>query len=200
MVVGFGGFYIAHISHLSLYCTAVWLPWLLWLITKCFGEHRGGGTHSPWRCRCPTVLRWAMHRLHCCRRVCVRLGVLYCWARNGWKTGLRGVVGISLAVVGGTAVALPQLLPTLQLSQLSERAGGVSADFFHQLFIPPRHDSDIAPSLCLGQPLSYRFCRSHGLCRIVHSICCRQRPLLWTICQPLVLVGRGPGWSVSGIG
>ena len=151
MVVGFGGFYIAHISHLSLYCTAAWLPWLLWLITKCFGEHRGGA-----RIALGVIVALQFYAGHAqasllSAGLCAAW-VLYCWARKGWKTGLRGVVGISLAVVGGTAVALPQLLPTLQLSQLSERAGGVSSDFFTSYSFHPGMILTLLHPFVLGNP------------------------------------------------
>ncbi len=139
LVLTLGGFYVSHLSHVSILSVAAWLPWMFAL------------THALWR---GTALAWG-------RALALALVVglqflaghaqisllglmalgLYAaclaWARRAGRDGWRGGALWLGAMSVGLALGLPQLLPTFELGGLSQRAGGLDSEFFTSFSFHP---------------------------------------------------------------
>lgn len=130
IVFAFGGFVSAQVEHINQLNASAWLPWLLLLLDT--------GTSSPNR-RPLTVLggglvvglvllaghtQAAYIVLVGCAADAVFRGLFFP-RRQRLRTGLRGLGTLACVTVIGVALAAGQLLPTLELSHLSVRSGGL---------------------------------------------------------------------------
>lgn len=139
LVLTLGGFYVSHLSHVSILSVAAWLPWMFVL------------THALWR---QAALAWG-------RALALALVVglqflaghaqisllglmalgLYAaclaWAQRVERSGWRGGALWLGAMIVGLALGLPQLLPTFELGGLSQRAGGLDSEFFTSFSFHP---------------------------------------------------------------
>ena len=129
-VFGLGGFLGAQVEHVNQLNASSWLPWLLLCIDGAMARSRGrwlaivGGGG---------VAALALLAGHTQAAYIVFFGAgLYALLR-GWPQfrtrklwhGLRGVGALALMTVIGLVMAAGQLLPTLELSSLSVRSGGL---------------------------------------------------------------------------
>jgi hypothetical protein len=129
-VFGLGGFLGAQVEHVNQLNASAWLPWLLLCIDGAMARGRwrwleilGGGA----------VAALALLAGHTQAAYVVFFGAgLYALLR-GWPEfrarklwhGLRGVGALALMTAIGLMLAAGQLLPTLELSSLSVRSGGL---------------------------------------------------------------------------
>lgn len=126
----FGGFIGAQVEHINQLNASAWLPWLLLLLDT---------ATSPRNRRLLTVLggglvvglvllaghtQAAYIVLVGCAADAVFKGLLSPRKQRLW-TGLRGLGMLACMTVIGIALAAGQLLPTLELSRLSVRSGGL---------------------------------------------------------------------------
>jgi len=133
-VWAFGGFNIAHASHVSILCTASWLPWML-LVAR-----RGHRQQDPRR-RILALLELgvlvAMQFLAGHAQInALNLATLVAyslWIACHGPKGVRGALAawpVALAILVGCLLAGPQLLASAELGLLSSRGGGLDATFF----------------------------------------------------------------------
>ena len=151
-----GGFGIAHLSHISVLATMAWLPWMLALtrallqprIAKSRWMHAGGlvlvsalqflaGHPQISLLNLMAVFAYAVWLSRCLwhERVLYRRSTLW--------------LGCLLASV---IVGALQLLPTLQLSALSQRAGGLDSAFFTSYSFHPALLMTYVSPFALGNP------------------------------------------------
>ncbi len=129
-IFALGGFLGAQVEHLNQLNASAWLPWLLLCLEGAMTEGwrrwlalLGGGA----------VVALALLAGHTQAAYIVLFGaavyiVLREWwdpAGPKWRTALRGLAALVGMVVMGIALAAGQLLPTLELSRLSVRSGGL---------------------------------------------------------------------------
>jgi hypothetical protein len=130
VIFALGGFLSAQIEHLNQLNASAWLPWLLlclagiwnqgrrrWLALLCGGAIVGlallaGHTQAAYI----VLLGAAVYAL--------LRGLAYFGKRN-WLAGLRGIAALSAMTLMGLLLAASQLLPTLELTRLSVRSGGL---------------------------------------------------------------------------
>jgi hypothetical protein len=136
MVLALGGFYVAHLSHLSILSVAAWIPWSL-----AFGQRilttAEGRARPPWGAAAGLAGAVACQLLAGHAQMAL-LGLIVLAAQGAWlgwagrgtaRLARRGVLwGAALAV--GLAVSASQWLAGAQLTALSQRSGGVDSAFF----------------------------------------------------------------------
>ncbi|GBC97553.1 hypothetical protein HRbin17_00040 [bacterium HR17] len=147
------GFFVAWLAYLPLLCTAVWLPAALWAFetgrgtpdvrrttTTLFALLAGGALGMALLAGHPQIgfyVLWAF-AVYAVVRI-----VGDWWLSRDWQ---RPLLLSGLAMAGGVAVGAPQLLPLLEMAQISFRSGADAAvaaasnrlpvDQFVRLFIP----------------------------------------------------------------
>lgn len=123
-----GGFVGAHVEQLNQLQGLAWTPWLFLLI------HRVGDELTP----TPNLRRAALLILALALTIAMQLFTghtqtvfitlvgmtIYTLARAQW----RGVIALALAGAIAGILTLPQLIPTLELSGLSNRGGGLTPE------------------------------------------------------------------------
>jgi hypothetical protein len=127
-VYALGGFFVAHVKHIPIVTTACWIPVLLWLVERGVrgsdGALLGAGLVMcvQWLSGSPQMAYYSavMATLYFAGRT---------WQRRHQRSPRRTILLYFVAVVLSLGLAAVQLLPTYQLTGLSERAGGVSYEF-----------------------------------------------------------------------
>jgi hypothetical protein len=128
-VLALGGFLDAQVEHLNQLNASAWLPWLLICLEGATRPRRRwlallGGS---------AIVSLILLAGHTQAAYIVLFGAaLYALGRGlgdlrqrRWRTGLAGLAGLALMCVSGVVLAAGQLLPTLELSRLSVRSGGL---------------------------------------------------------------------------
>ena len=126
-IFSLGGFLSAQVEHVNQLNASAWLPWLLLCLEGATGQGRWrwlallGGAASVGL----TLLAG-----HTQAAYIVLLGAAACAILRGLNSPksqkvLTGLVALAAMVVMGIALAAGQLLPTLELSRLSVRSGGL---------------------------------------------------------------------------
>ncbi len=150
MVFALGGFYIAHLSHVSILWVAAWLPWLLYLTRRqMLSAHP-----ARWGAGLAIVVAVQFLAGHA-QISLLGLTLLLLYAIWLWVAGgatWRRAGGWALAVALGGVLASPQLLPTAQLAQISQRAGGLTASFFTSYSFNPLLLATYLSPFVLGNP------------------------------------------------
>lgn len=120
------GFFIVHVKHINMTDSAMWLPLILLSLEMFFDKNRAlwifitGGLFG--------IQILAGHP-----QICYYTG-LFIIFYSGWKIikkrkYLRYGAPLVLSLVFGAGIGMVQILPTLELSSISERGGGVSYEF-----------------------------------------------------------------------
>ncbi len=156
LVYALGGFMIAHAGHLSIVSTTAWLPWLLTLLhltakatdtrervvtSLALGavtalQFLAGHAQMTLLMFLP-ALAWALYLVLVSPD---RLGTL--------KRLLLPAAGVLL----GTILAAPQILTTVELAGLSQRAGGLDSTFFTSYSFHPFLVATFLSPFLLGNP------------------------------------------------
>ncbi|HEX9077708.1 MAG TPA: hypothetical protein VF932_18125, partial [Anaerolineae bacterium] len=170
MALSLGGFVTARVPHITLVATASWLPWLLLFQIQYWRAKQQTRRTAGWFLL--ICLGLAMQFLAGYPPIAFYnvatfglLGILAPWVWGNYRVTLT-VSGIKeaahwlrqsipltvLQVVLGAGLAAIQLLPTAELTGLSNRAQG-GMDFFTSYSMEPQYLTQfIAPFLVLGQP------------------------------------------------
>jgi len=154
IVYMWSGFCIAHLNHLNILAVASWLPALFSTSRLlCLKVHQGWRAAS--RAWSGMVVCLAMIWLAGHPQMAL-LSLLLVLAHAAWRVLLgktasiplsrgRYALTVGLALAGALALAAglaaAQLLPSLELTQLSERAGGLDPDFFASFSLHPAYCS-----------------------------------------------------------
>lgn len=181
VVYALGGFNLAHLTHISILSVSAWLPWLLACTYRLLAPSVRGQPRRIHASRiqasgiAPTdktdtdVRRWpyalalvlltalqflAGHaQISLLGLLAVGLVALALAAQRRNEAGsLRGLGLWVGALALGTALALPQLLASAQLSALSQRAGGLEGGFFTSYSFHPLLTATFASPYLLGKP------------------------------------------------
>ncbi|MEJ2211016.1 MAG: hypothetical protein P8129_18535, partial [Anaerolineae bacterium] len=132
VTLALGGFLGAQVEHLNQLNASAWLPWLLLCVE---GALAAGTARRRWGAVLAGALvvgltllaghTQAAYIVFCGAGVYALLRGLPHLRRRHWAAGLGGLGGLLLMGLGGAALAAAQLLPTLELSRLSVRSGGL---------------------------------------------------------------------------
>ncbi len=156
LVACLGGYSIAHLSHVAIVATTAWLPWLLFLTQRVT-------TEAGPRRRLPAALALALASalyllaghiqtalLGLAMVIC--FGIVRLWPHPG-TTHLGHRVGLWLAALAlGAVLAAPQLLVSAELTLVSQRAGGLSEDYFTSYSFHPYLLATYISPYALGNP------------------------------------------------
>jgi hypothetical protein len=130
IIFSMGGFLSAQVEHVNQLNASAWLPWLLLCMDEATDQGRrrllallGGGA----------IVGLVLLAGHTQAAYIVLFGAgLYALFRGlrglgglNWQRGLLGVGTLALMAIVGVLLAAAQLLPTLELSRLSVRSGGL---------------------------------------------------------------------------
>jgi hypothetical protein len=130
VVFALGGFLGAQVEHLNQLNASAWLPWLLLCLE---------GAWSPGRWRWVALLcggaivGLALLAGHTQAAYIVLFGAaayalirgLAHFRKRNWRAGMKGVTALAAMTLMGLLLAAGQLLPTLELTRLSMRSGGL---------------------------------------------------------------------------
>ena len=136
MVLTLGGFYVAHLSHLSILSVAAWLPWSLFWGRRLLGRPRESA-RPVWGATAGLGATVALQLVAGHPQMAL-LGLLVLAAQAAslaWPSRGEGGVASRLAlwtaaVALGIIASAPQWLAGAQLTALSQRSGGVDSAFF----------------------------------------------------------------------
>ncbi|MHB1354704.1 MAG: hypothetical protein ACYCZF_01865 [Anaerolineae bacterium] len=148
-----GGFFVAHLGHLSILTVAAWLPWMLYLTDGLLRSSRTTFAHLMLRVvalASAVTLQYTGGHAQI-SLLCLILLTMYLFysvvfdrppistspAVTFWDRRFGRVILWLAALVIGSLVASPQLLSSWQLSQLSSRAGGLESSFFTSFSFHP---------------------------------------------------------------
>jgi hypothetical protein len=128
--LGLGGFLGAQAEHVNQLNASAWLPWLLLCVE---GAARGGRWRWPALLAGGGVVGLLLLAGHTQAAYIVLVaagayGLLLGWGdlrQRRWLPAMRGLAAVGLAALLGSLLAAGQLLPTLELSRLSVRSGGL---------------------------------------------------------------------------
>lgn len=164
VVFTLGGFTIAHLSHLSVLSVIAWLPWMFAFTHGLLSRH-GGLNHRSRRIRDFIALGIVVGmqflgghpQMALLGLIPLGLYALFLLWRNGGRRGAaktwpRRAAPWLAAMALGTLLGAPQLVPTLQLSLLSQRAGGLESGFFTSYSFHPFLLATYLSPFVLGNP------------------------------------------------
>jgi hypothetical protein len=132
-IFAFGGFLSAQAEHINQLNASAWLPWLLICVE---GSMRQGTRRWLALLAGGAIVGLMLLAGHTQAAYIVLFGTAAYALLKGlkdqrakrWAAGLRGVGALALMGAVGIVLAAGQLLPTLELSQLSVRSGGLPYD------------------------------------------------------------------------
>jgi hypothetical protein len=156
VVYALGGFVIAHTSHFSVVSVSAWLPWLLLLLQRAISAPQPG-RRAGYALGLGVVTALQFYAGHAQMSLLILLPV-FSWACYLILAGEQRVIVIRrllwpvLGIVAGTAAAAPQLLATLELASLSQRAGGLSSIFFTSYSFHPLLTATFFSPFLQGNP------------------------------------------------
>lgn len=151
------GFLIAHLNHLSILSAAAWLPFQFAFVELMLTRRRLG-VYAALLALAIAVQFLAGHaQISFLSLFGLSVYVIFRAATEfvdgqGLGRPLALLAGYALAVVVGLALAGPQLLTTLELTELSVRAGGLSGDFFTSFSLPPHYVLTFLLPFVTGNP------------------------------------------------
>lgn len=135
-----GGFMPAHLTHLNMQAAVAWLPFLLWAVERATRSGR-------WQAWALVSLIFGLQGLAGHPQMSLLSALL---AGGAALVGpFRGAAGLSvrrqagqvalcgLALVAGAGVAMAQWAPTVELTRLSQRGGGLDYYFFTSFSMAP---------------------------------------------------------------
>lgn len=125
-----GGFIGAQVEHVNQLNVSAWLPWLLLCVETTMGHRRWRG---PALLGGGAIVGLMLLAGHTQAAYIVLFGTAIYAVTRGvkeikerkWLSGLRGLGALAAMGIIGAALAAGQLLPTLELSRLSVRSGGL---------------------------------------------------------------------------
>ena len=150
----FGGFQVAHLSHVSIITASAWLSWMFALTHRLLGD----STTRRWSYAAGLALVVGLQFLGGHAQVSLlgllALGALAVYRARAASGGLAwrrlGLWILSLSI--GALLAFPQLWASFELGQLSQRGGGLTDDFFTSYSFHPLLLLTYLSPFVLGNP------------------------------------------------
>lgn len=152
-----GGFTIAHLSHVSIMAAAAWLPWLFALthsLLRPATQQRRFSWSGVLALAVVTGLQFlAGHpQISLLSLMALAAYALFLGLTGNRKQTVRAWSSWAAAIALGILLALPQLVPTIELSALSQRAGGLDSTFFTSYSLHPLLLATYLSPFLLGNP------------------------------------------------
>jgi len=153
----FGGYSVAHLSHVSITTVSAWVPWMLYLTDRLLAREP---VRRRWPYATGLMVVFALFLLGGHPQMWV-LGFapIACWALyklsmrpDGIERSKRRAAIWLVCICFGVVIGLPQILPMAELSGLSERAGGIEGDFFTSYSFHPLLTATWFSPYVLGNP------------------------------------------------
>ncbi|PIS09688.1 hypothetical protein COT75_00635 [Candidatus Beckwithbacteria bacterium CG10_big_fil_rev_8_21_14_0_10_34_10] len=141
IIFSFGGFFVCHLSHFNLIQASSFLPWLFYFSFKIINNKKVALNILFFA----FILAQQFFAGHPQMTFICLLGLFFfylIYLPQNYKTKknlFKKFFLLGLAVVFGFILAAPQLLPTLELSKISMRKGGISTKTIFQFPYPPQH-------------------------------------------------------------
>lgn len=150
-----GGFNVAHLNHVGVISVTAWLPWTF-LLSRSLLVKGARNTGREWLTMGGLGLVVGLKFLagHPQMALLGSIALLFyvlfllCTTKPSAGSVLRWCGGISLGVL----ISLPQLLPTMELATLSQRAGGLEEIFFTSYSFPPLLLATYVSPFFMGNP------------------------------------------------
>ncbi len=144
------GFLGAHVGHLNQVQAAVWLPWLLLALERATAGSVGWLVLGGWLLALQLLAGHTQEVYYSLLTVGIWAGALVVLRRRDGArvlalrlprigTRLAPLIVLVLVVVNAAGLAAAQLLPTIELSGLSHRAGGLTLDEATALSVDRTH-------------------------------------------------------------
>ncbi len=151
-----GGFNVAHLNHVGIISVTAWLPWAFLLSRSLLVTKDGRHPVHGWLKTAGLGLVVGLQFLAGHPQMALMGSIALCFyilfllytVRPSLGRVLRWCAGISL----GLLVSLPQLLPTMELAILSQRAGGLKEIFFTSYSFPPLLLASYLSPFVMGNP------------------------------------------------
>ena len=152
------GFLVAHLNHVSIVSAAVWLPFVLLLVELMLRRPRVG----PYAVLLALVIGIQFTAGHAqvsfltllAAGLYVLFGAAWMFLEGeGLGRPLLLLLAFGAAVLLGLGLAAPQLLHTVELTDLSVRSGGLSGDYFLSFSLPPPYIATFLLPFLNGDPL-----------------------------------------------
>ncbi len=129
-ILGLGGFLGAQVEHLNQLNASAWLPWLLLCVEAALhgGRHKWAAVLAAGGVVGLILLAGHTQSAYIVLTAAGVYALLRGWGElrhRRWLRGARGVAIVGAAVLVGGLLAAGQLWPTLELSRLSMRSGGL---------------------------------------------------------------------------
>jgi hypothetical protein len=158
LVLALGGFYVAHLGHVSIVTVASWLPWMFTLTHLVLTPRDGSRRRRSWSwVGLAAVVGLQFLGGHTQMSL---LGLIPVAAYALYLTGVAGLARDSLgrfalwigALALGALIGMPQLWPTFELAGVSQRAGGLDSQFFTSYSFHPGLLATFLSPFLLGNP------------------------------------------------
>lgn len=155
LVWALGGFNVAHLNHVGIISVTAWLPWTFLLSRSLLVKEAQDGWRG-WLTMAGLSLVVGLKFLAGHPQMAMLGSIalfiyvffLLYTVRPPLGCVLRWCGGISLGIL----ISLPQLLPTMELVTLSQRAGGLEEVFFTSYSFPPQLLATYVSPFVLGNP------------------------------------------------
>ncbi|MEA3406565.1 MAG: YfhO family protein [Chloroflexota bacterium] len=150
-----GGFNAAHLSHVSIVSVTAWLPWAFLLSRSLLAAEEapsGKGWLMMGGLGLVVGLQFLAGHPQMALLGSIALFGYVVFLVYTMRPPLRRVLLWCAGVVLGILISLPQLLPTMELSALSQRAGGVEEAFFTSYSFHPLLLATYVSPFVLGNP------------------------------------------------
>ena len=158
IVFTFGGFSIAHLSHLSILSVAAWLPWMF-VLTQNLLDSEGQKGKRHWLSALGLAIVVGLQflaghaQVSLLGLICLAAYALFMACRSHTSGRISRRFGLWLgAMFLGVLLGAPQLLSTLELGSLSQRAGGLDSTFFTSYSFHPFLVATYLSPFVLGNP------------------------------------------------
>ncbi|MGI6367680.1 MAG: hypothetical protein ACOX2L_04855 [Anaerolineae bacterium] len=166
-----GGFTIAHASHVAIISVTAWFPWMLAAIQHMSLED-GVRARCGWTVALVTAVALQFLAGHAQMSLLLLLPAaawtMYLCLRKRYKGGALRLGLMVLAGVGlGVVLAGPQLLASVELAGLSQRASGVDSAFFTSFSFHPLLTATFLTPFILGNPYPTGSVELMGYCGLL---------------------------------
>ncbi len=145
-----GGLNLAHLSHPSILSVMAWLPWILWLSERLFELPERRWTSVGFLAGAVALQFYAGHA-QASLIALLALGMRLAYrgtVERHWRALGYALLGIALGIV----LALPQLVPSVQLAFRSQRSLGLDPRFFTSYSFHPFLLATFLSPFVLGNP------------------------------------------------
>ncbi len=217
IVFSLSGFMVAHLKHVNLEASAIWVPLMFWLAAR--GSQRVSSWRSGIWLGVPLALTILAGHVHTAYNalllVAVYLlgqGAASAIRDRSWTPARRGVLVAAIMVIVGLGLSTLQILPTYEYARLGTRSGGLdfaqATEYAYTLedlatYVAPYHFGDPGHGTYVREDVPRIFWENSGYIGILPLIlallgavvCWRERHVkgmvALAILSILIALGRG---------